>query len=477
MAHTVFRRLLCALASALAQPAVAAITGPAAPITAEPLSDPRIPGFRYPESEATLTRWITTLSRSDNPEAAAVAFEKIHLHGWGLWAAVTAETNQSAGGQRLRAFETWLTPDDLAGSNAAAGAPSLALRSRAPLRQLAQLRETPPESEPVEEESAIARVVGFVKFDPTAAAHIQKQELLNASALDILLEAGAQQIPPFPASALAVKPVFQVLAAKDLVAGRYYRLKAWPGPPATPQPWGPAQWPGCVWLDLVGGGSGRGAIDPIAAADGTSRTDETTYPIASLINYRLSAADALALNQEKPATGASAGDYAILVAMHLSSREIARWTWQTFWWTPTPEDPHAPSSAAIGALRPPQLRGAARNYAMSLGYMLLSPDQPYTGGENKGAAVYTYNPWIEARVAAADLPDSQPGLGPDGRAAANNLGIQTNCMSCHARANYNPQKRTTAPRFSGARYTDLIDPQFVGTLQVDLLWSVARHAR
>jgi len=163
--------------------------------------------------------------------------------------------------------------------------------------------------------------------------------------------------------------------------------------------------------------------------------------------------------------------------MHLSSREIARWTWQTFWWTPTPEDPHAPSSAAIGALRPPQLRGAARNYAMSLGYMLLSPDQPYTGGENKGAAVYTYNPWIEARVAAADLPDSQPGLGPDGRAAANNLGIQTNCMSCHARANYNPQKRTTAPRFSGARYTDLIDPQFVGTLQVDLLWSVARHAR
>jgi hypothetical protein len=45
------------------------------------------------------------------------------------------------------------------------------------------------------------------------------------------------------------------------------------------------------------------------------------------------------------------------------------------------------------------------------------------------------------------------------------------------RATYNPNLRPTAPRFSGARYTDLGDPQFVGTLQVDFLWSIARQAQ
>jgi hypothetical protein len=49
-------------------------------------------------------------------------------------------------------------------------------------------------------------------------------------------------------------------------------------------------------------------------------------------------------------------------------------------------------------------------------------------------------------------------------------------MSCHVRANYNPNNLATAPRYSGARYTDLDDPQFSGTLQVDFLWSLPELA-
>ena len=114
---------------------------------------------------------------------------------------------------------------------------------------------------------------------------------------------------------------------------------------------------------------------------------------------------------------------------------------------------------------------------MALAYTMLTPDQPYVGGENAGTPVYAYNPWIEARLGPAELPDSSPGLDPHGGATGNNFGVQTNCMSCHVRANYNPNLRATAPRFSGARYTDLGDAQFVGTLQVDFLWSLARHAQ
>jgi hypothetical protein len=172
----------------------------------------------------------------------------------------------------------------------------------------------------------------------------------------------------------------------------------------------------------------------------------------------------------------ASGDYAVLVAMHVAGREIARWTWQTFWWTPTPSNPQFPSSKAIAALRPSALTGPARNYAMSLGYGIETPSQPNVGGQNSGAEMYVYNPYLEARFIPINLPDSLPGNNPDGFPAQNNYGTQCNCMSCHMRANFNPNALATAPRYSGARYTDMNDPQFEGTLQVDLLWSLPELA-
>jgi hypothetical protein len=454
----------------------------AEPVFPERLPDPQIVGFTFPESEATLTRWITEWNRAD-AKTAAVAFERIHLHGWGLWTALTADTRQTYEGQPLRVFETWLTLEELADASTRTIAhAAVATSDRAAPRRTRSLEITSarPGSDPrflAEAGSTVDRVTGFVKFDPSAADHILAQQLLRKDALDALLDGGAAQVPPFPASALAIKPVFQFIRQKNLVQGRYHALKAWPGPPPAARPWAPAHWPGTVWIDVGGGGSGRGATDNIALPDGSTRADETTYAIDRLLHHRLSAADAASLNEDPARSPVSAGDVAILVAMHVTGREIARWTWQTFWWSPSPDEPLAPSSPAIASLRPPQLRGAARNYAMSLAYMMLSPDQPYVGGSNRSPAVYAYNPWLEAKLAPADLPYSIAGLAPDGRPAANNHGVQTNCMSCHANANYNPRALATAPGFSGARYVDLGAAEFVGTLQVDFLWSLARHAR
>jgi hypothetical protein len=113
---------------------------------------------------------------------------------------------------------------------------------------------------------------------------------------------------------------------------------------------------------------------------------------------------------------------------------------------------------------------------MAIGYDMVSPGQPNVGGQNAGSAVYAYNPYLEARFGAANLPDSLPGNDPSGNPAPNNVGTQCNCMSCHVRANYNPNNLATAPRYSGARYTGLDDPQFGGTLQVDFLWSLPELA-
>ena len=51
-------------------------------IVPEPLPDLHIPGFHFPESEATLTGWITTMTRELPGAPAATA--KIQRHGWAL---------------------------------------------------------------------------------------------------------------------------------------------------------------------------------------------------------------------------------------------------------------------------------------------------------------------------------------------------------------------------------------------------------
>jgi len=58
----------------------------------------------------------------------------------------------------------------------------------------------------------------------------------------------------------------------------------------------------------------------------------------------------------------------------------------------------------------------------------------------------------------------------------NDVGAQTNCMSCHGQANWNPNNVANAPDYTGDRYIDMNSPQFKGTLKVDFLWSIPGNA-
>jgi hypothetical protein len=448
-----------------------------------PLPDPQVPGFHFPETEATILTWVHSMGAGGAD--APAAFTNIYTHGWGLWTALTMPTAQVDAGEKLRVFETWYTPQEMAEAPGSRDInlvpPSLepAARQRAPMRSFVQFEHglQPRDRQVLAESGGTETVFGYVKFDPTSADHVMKQQLLSTNTLNQLLMGGAQQIPVFPSTSLTLKSAFQIISAKNLVDGRYYRLNVWSGPPTTLQAWGPVFWPGVVWIDIQGGGSGNGQIDMEASTDGGTRTDQTTYPISSIINHRITRNEAAEFDANQPGATVAPGDYAILVAMHVAGREIARWTWQTFWWTPTPSNPQLPSSQAIAALRPAQLTGAAHNYAMSLGYDMMTPGQPNTGGQNAGSAIYAYNPYLEARFGAGNLPDSEQGNDPSGHPSPNNVGVTCNCMSCHMRANYNPNNLATAPDYSGARYTDINDPQFSGTLQVDLLWSLPELAQ
>jgi hypothetical protein len=463
---------LCFWVLLAALPAGAGIVKPV------PLPDPQVAGFQFPETEATVLGWIYQYGNG-RPGDAATAFEAMHLHAWGLWTALTLPTSQVDNGERLRVFETWYTPQELSsGPNPASLTPTVnAVRARSALLRFNQFQHGSETVEPAAANDGSETVFGYVKFDPTAADHVAKEQLLSLATLNQLMQGGAQQIPPFPATALTLKSAFEVLTSSSLVGGRYYRLNVWTGPPKTPQAWPPSAWPGVVWIDVQNGGSGSGAIDFQASSDGSSRTPETTYPVSSMISHRLTALEAMQYDAINPGANAAAGNYAVLVAMHVAGREITRWTWQTFWWTPTPDTPQTPSSQAIAGLRPPQLTGAARNYAMTLAYDMTMPGQPNVGGQNAGTMIYAYNPYLEARFTPVNLPNSIAGYAPDGTFASNNVGVACNCMSCHVRANYNPALLNSAPKYSGARYTSLDDLQFTGTLQVDLLWSLPEIAK
>lgn len=430
-------------------------------VTPVPLPDPGIPGFSFPTPEATLMEWAAS-----DPEAVA-------KHGWGLWTALTSPTDQIVNNQNLLVFETWQTPDDLkAGSSDHAFA-----QQPMPLRQQSLGRDVAAEN----------TILGFVKYDPTAAAHIIDNNLFERSALNQLAAEGNTKVPAFPITSVTLKPVFNPIAQSDLVDGRYYKMSTWPGPPGddlpgTTEPFPESAWEECVWIDLENEGEGSGMTDATCA----SRTAATTYNLDDFIHFEMSDKHARLLNlqnrlRSNDAPLFQAGDPSILQAMHVTSRELTRWTWQTFWWSHQPDNPHFPSSNLFADTRPEQLQGAPRNYVQSAAYSMVSPPQPNTGGQNSGKdngieSLYSYNPYLEAGFGRSKLPTSEEGY-YEGRAVDNHVGIQTNCMSCHATANYDPESpNPTHSEYTGDRYVDLEGEEFEGKLQVDFLWSIPDNA-
>lgn len=441
-----------------------------------PLPDPGIPGFSFPEPEATIDGWV-----------AAGDSDSIHSHTWGIWTALTSPSGQPPfEGQELLVFETWFTPQDiksLPSDERTMDALRAAPREPRPLTVPHQLQ---PAVLGFAEDAQVGggeeTVLGFVKYDPSASAHVVQQDLFSGSVLNTLLADGEVEVPPFPATAVALKPVFMHLAPSQAAGGRYYQLPAWPGPPDPPEAFPSTAWGQCVWVDLQesGQGTGTGAVDTTCAADGGSRTPETTYGLGTFINFRLTGSQAEAMNrlpgERGDAADAAADEVAVLVGMHVTSREITRWAWQTFWWAADPDAPNLPSSAQIAALRPSQLQGAPRHYAGCAAYQMLDPAQPITGGSNTGESVYCFNPWLEAGFDPTVLPASEPGTYM-GQKVANNVGVQTNCMSCHAMAAWDGQGGDLENvLYTGDRYVDLEGSELDKRLRLDFLWSIANNA-
>jgi hypothetical protein len=271
------------------------------------------------------------------------------------------------------------------------------------------------------------------------------------------------------AMSFALKPVFQFIKGDTLTA-----LPYWAGISAqtttsftTPTP---DTWRQCVVIDP------SGVLQPGSMVTiSCNGFAPQPWPVVSLDDFyaiKLTQADADAFSEFAATSGddvgknnkgdsasvvdyVKAGNYALLTAMHVTGKEIVNWTWQTFWWSPDPQNP------VFGGDRPKTIEKPWNNYNMRTAYYMVSPPNARRNGEPN----VQFNPYLETNLSG----ELSKEVGSKG--VITWYGAYSNCMSCHRLAAW--KNSTYIPNgFVDAADTVL----FQKNTKTDFLWSIPTRA-
>jgi hypothetical protein len=416
-----------------------------------------VPGFNFPEDSMTIYSWLNTGDTTFNDSA-------ICAHAWGIWAGLTAETDQTCGGVQLRVYETWLGVGEIQSVIKNGGTLNSVKSTRTALTVPNQTSHHNLMNFAVDTALAdTTNIFDAVTYNlPAAQFAVQrsifKQDVLNT----YYTPGGIGVIPPFPNSAITLKPTYYI-GKPD---GNLVRIPVWMHEPPTPRPYGPQFWGSYVYADTTNSLQPGRSVIPVTTENPTQeQIAAATCNLSDFIYFAMDSVMAHFVDSTQQGGPAYvAGDLAILAAMHVATKEISNWTWQTFYWDPNPAAPQLPGT---NLSKPTQLTGAPAHYSTATAYGMLRPNQPISGGSNNASyrPVLGYNPYLEAPFNAAtfSVPNTyNPGF---------QYGVQTNCMSCHAMAAYNP---TNSPfRYSTDQYIDMSDTAlFTNYVQLDFAWSI-----
>jgi hypothetical protein len=402
------------------------------------------------ESKDTVQKWI------DGNDTRSMT-----VHAWQLWGGLTEWVTEEVGGQKVRVplYETWFDPSQVFSP------PSAALKEEKPgvrpftrprqlfHRQLPQARAGGAESlalgaaPPTPTDPLNFRVV-TVKYNREMRDHAQANKFYDGSVLQQINNGWGKtpladrNLKPYPDRAVMLKPVYQFISGTEATL-----LPYWAGPDKRAdqsQPPGPNNW------------SQKMLVIP----PGVQAIPVRGIPTVSLDRFysiKLSASEVDYLNKNfgpfNPPI--QAGDYSILTGMHVSTREIDNWTWQTFWWSLTKPVILDPSKAKVQA--------PFDNYEVQVGYSFMTgpaKGAAATDGNPNSLPLVCYNPYLEAGFGnnVFDPPFK------------NQLGIESNCISCH---------RAAAWPGSTALYVanGLVKPGdpvfFTGNTKSDFVWGQA----
>lgn len=444
-----------------------------------------VPGFHFPEDSTVIYGWMNDKRFPNNYDSASV-----YKHAWGIWAGLTAQTGEVFNGDSLRTFETWLGISDIqdlivAGNTKGGCAGTEPKTKRAMLERPKQFGHGP---NAVLKHALLRKKnidtidvnPGFwvtVSYDPNAACYATSNSILKQSVLaKYAVNNGIGNIPAFPTKSITIKPTYLVGSSTDSLI----QVPAWSGPKDTA--YGSNLWPTVVYADVKNRQPAGKIVTPAAPTDtDPAHIAAATCNLKDFINFKVDKQMAAYMNQQDSTQGLSgnggravAGQIAILVAMHVTTKEITNWTWQSFYWTPTPAHPLAPSSDLAASVRPAEIRGAAANYALVTAYAMVIPNQPLSGGTNTGVMpIYGYNPYLESGF---DTSFNNGNLVfPQKLNPKFYFGDQTNCMTCHTLAtptSLMTVNGVTNDMYSTVQYISNTDPYFINKVRLDFAWSI-----
>lgn len=454
-------------------------------IPAHAYVDPQTVGS-YPSSPQRIQAWIDADQQ-----------DSIRAHGWDIWQSITAAVNDST-----PTWQTWYSGHELFDMTAQPTATARPRHIRLPLERAKQVNHSfltqqlfRDGSIPVD---TFERVFAFNRFSRSTASYIW-QNTLNRGTTLFFLNAlkGAQKATlaqrevlvsadSTDALSFVTKVVFQFIPSDKVSAIPYWhgygsantRTNV-PGDTLHPPP---RYWKQGVAIDPTGKLQPGDSVF-MAPNDSVPQMWLKVVPLSSFYYVTVTAADSAHLTDFGSKNGddlgfnsdtsgmavdssARPGNLGLMLAMHVTGKEIANWTWQSYWWTPFPND-------SLGSDRPTSISSPWNNYVMTTAYSMLT---------TTGAPNISFNPYLETSLA------STPGSVPVW------TGVITNCMSCHRRAavawgpkavndtihanvaDYGPAAQVnpgdstifmvTIPRSKGT----------YPTLKTDFLWSVALRA-
>ena len=411
----------------------------------------------------------------------------VRRHAWELWSGLTAPSDSVVDGQRLPVFETWYSIPEVYNPKGRAGVGHRTLRH--PFRVATQSAVANGRRG-----GAPAGLMSFVKVNRASADFIWDNGYYLTPTLRGLMArferdgtaTVERSIKPFPTNAAALKLVYWLVKnpASPQSEHGLTALPIWDPsypPPAGGLPPMHTTWTNAVAIDPADRYP-EGSLQQVSVNATRTQPNVTWAPVVSLkrfYGHQLTSpqdvADArvfmdmmssAAGEQERLVTNfgqtPELGDYVVLLAMHVTTKEIDDWTFQTFWWMPSP------NVAPFGHDRPPSVAPPFDNYEMCTAYSTVSPREP------DGGLPICFNPYLET-----DLGATKP-YTMDGKTypADPMAGTRANCMNCHRRAGYPAfDDKAAASADFGHVYNDGYrapnDPYFDKLLKTDFMWSIA----
>ena len=409
------------------------------------------------ENPGTITKW------TDQRNTQAMTF-----HAWRLWAALSSLTKENFRGASAPVFMTWWPQEDTFSaptgpSMARAAALGPAVRFSRP--HVPTNRFAPPAQQPAAAPTATPLpgsqnpITVTVQYDNDVYTQVQANQYYSPTVLNNINNGWGntplanQNIQNFPNTSVAIKPTYLFAYANQAT-----QLQYWTGAVNSTTPETPAYGNWNDWLWVVPPG-----VDP-ATFKRQQNDGHEVVSVNDFYHFPLTAADFTASNDPlngsvlfpnnpMSQSGFAPGDYAILVAMHVASREVPNWTWQTFWWTiDTPVIP-APIKSRINA--------PFNHYQTAVAYSFTQD------GLNSPSSLSTlcFNPFLET------------GFGNSTFVYPGQLGIESNCISCHRAAAWPAIPPASAPSGSvnpGYVAYGVINPGdpylFSGQTKTDFLW-------